>query len=253
MDAALLQRFAPVVYLDSDEQIGPCMFEAYIDGSSLLDTEHGTKLAEPGAWSLADHADNRNVAMNYERAPPTPEAAKDAPVYTVCSLVREGAKYYYSLLYILFWPVGHSFEGDETKMGRQWPDVTHIRVYVDKDTDKVVKVHFPGYGNSGGWVTPDQARYADTDRKRVQIFVARGTHSLYPRRGTVWRAGDTKFNDRADGRGVEWRPVPAALPAFLSAWSGELGVGVPTPQQSKWFAKDSNQTGEDLLARSILS
>ena len=253
MDTALLQRFAPVVYLDSEERIGPCMFEAYTDGSSLLDTEHGTKLAEPGAWSLADHADNKNVAMNYERAPPTPETAKDAPAYTVCSLVREGAKYYYSLLYILFWPVGQSLEGDKAKMGKQWPDVMHIRVYVDKDSNKIAKLYFPGYDNTGGWINPLQARYADTDRKRVQIFVGRGTHSLYPRRGTVWRVGNTKFNDRANGRGVEWSPVPAPLPAFLSAWTGDLGVGVPTPQQSPWFTKEEYKTGDDLLARTILS
>lgn len=254
MDTALLQRFAPVVYMDSDEQIGPCTFEAYVDGCSLLDTEHGTKLAEPGAWSLADHADNKNVAMNYERAPPTPEtAAKDAPAYAVCSISREGSKVYYSLVYILFWPVGQSLPGDEQRLGKQWCDVMHIRVYIDKDTGKIARVYFPGYANTGGWVTPEQARYADTDRRRVQVFVGKGTHSLYPRRGTVWRVGNTKFNDRANGRGVEWSPVPAALPAFLSAWTGQLGDGVVTPQQSNWFSKDDIKTGEDLLARTIVS
>ena len=130
----------------------------------------------------------------------------------------------------------------------------HIRVYVDKDTNKIAKIYFPGYDDiAGGWVTPDQARYADTDRKKVQVFVGRDTHSLYPRRGTVWRAGNTKFNDRADGRGVEWSPVPAPLPAFLSAWTGQLGDGVLTPQQSPWFSKEMYKTGEDMLSRIIVS
>ena len=88
---------------------------------------------------------------------------------------------------------------------------------------------------------------------RIQGSRAQFAHSLYPRRGTVWRVGDTRFNDRADGRGVEWSPVPAALPAFLSAWTGQLGDGVRTPQQSPWFSKDDIKTGDNMLARTILS
>ncbi|KAL9045970.1 MAG: hypothetical protein Q9206_007191 [Seirophora lacunosa] len=199
MDADLLTKFVPVFHLDKDEAIGPCSFEQYVDGSSLLDTEHGTKLAEPGAWKLADHADNKDVCMNFDRAPWSPEDCKDAPIYAVCSTVREGSKAYYSLLYVCLFPAGQSFQGDADKMGQQWPDLAHIRVYVDHQTLKIAKIYFPGYANSGGWMPSEKATYADVDKKHVRIYVGKGTHTMNPRRGTIWRAGGSKFNDFARG------------------------------------------------------
>ncbi len=251
MDADLLQKFAPVFYLDESEAIAPCAFDDYVGGCSLLDTDHGVKLAEPGQWSLADHADDKNVSMNFELAPAHPEDGLKAPVYATCSTVREGSKAYYSLLYMCLFPVGQSFAGDEESMGKQWCDLGHVRVYVDHQTSKVAKIFFPGYANSGGWILPEQATWADTDRRHVAVYVGKGTHSLNPRKGTVWRAGGTSFNDKATGSGLTWTPKPAALPGFLSAWKGSLSTNTPTPQQSPWFFKEEHRTGDDLLARTI--
>ena len=253
MDADLLVKFAPVFHLDKDEVIGPCSFQSYVDGSSLLDTEHGTRLAEAGAWRMADHADDKDVCMNFDRAPWMPEDCKGAPIYAVCSTVREGSKAYYSLLYVCLFPAGQSFQGDADKIGQQWPDVARVRVYVDHQTLKIAKIYFPGYANSGGWISPEKATYADLDKKHVQVYVGRGTHTMNPRRGTVWRAGGSKFNDSARGGGLEWAPTPVALPTFLSAWKGRLGKGVETPQQSPWYEKEENKTGEDLLCRTIVA
>lgn len=253
MDADLVSRFTPVLYLEKKEEIGPCTFQAYADGSALLDTQYGTRVAEPGDWSLSDHANNSNVCMNFERAPWLPEDVVQCPIYSVCSTVREGSKAYYSLLYIALFPVGQALQGDVDKMGQQWPDVAHVRVYVDCQTLKVARVYFPGYANGGGWVQPEQATYEDTDKKHVQVFVGRGTHSMNPRKGTVWRAGGTSFSDTCKGDGVKWAPAAVALPGFLSAWKGELGRGVATPQQSPWFAKDDYKSGDELLARTIPS
>ncbi len=249
MDADLLTKFVPVFYFEQDEAIGPCTFETYAAGCSLFDTEHGVKLAEPGRWSLADHALNKAVSMNFEMAPLRPENCRSVPIYAVCSTVREVSKAYYSLLYICLFPVGQPLKGDEDSLGKQWCDIAHVRVYVDAHSSKIAKAYFTGYANSGGWVTPEQSLYADTDRKHVQVYVARGTHSLYPRPGTVWRVGGTQFNDLVNGKGVKWAPTPIALPPFLSAWSGELGKGVATPQQSSWFLKDGHRSGDDMLTR----
>jgi len=251
MDADLLTKFAPVFYFERDEAIGPCTFETYAAGCSLLDTEHGVKLAEPGRWSLADHADAKNFAMNFEMAPLRPENCRSVPIYATCSTVREGSKAYYSLLYICLFPVGQPLKGDEDSLGRQWCDIAHVRVYVDHQTGKVAKICFPGYANSGGWILPEQATWGDTDRKHAAVYVGIGTHSMNPRAGVVWRAGGTQFNDSARGSGLRWAPKPVALPAFLSAWKGALGKGVATPQQSPWFYKEEHKTGDDLLARTI--
>ncbi len=252
MDADLLKKFAPVLCMEQEEVVGPCSFEQYTAGCSLLDTQYGTKLAEPGDWKLSDHADDSDVCMNFERAAWLPEESRDAPIYAVCSTVREGSKAYYSLLYIALFPVGQPLAGDVDRMGQQWCDVAHVRVYVDCSTLKIAKVYFPGYGNTGGWVLPEQATFADTDKRHVQAFVGRGTHSMNPRRGTVWRAGGTQFGDTCKGDGVYWIPAPVALPGFLSAWKGQIGKGVATPQQSAWFLKEQHKTGDDLLARTLV-
>ena len=251
MDADLLAKYAPVFYLAKDEPIGPCSFESYVEWSSLHDAEHGIKIADPGTWTLADHADDSTAFMTYERAPKTPEDSLDAPLYAVCSTVREGSKTYYSLLYICLFPVGQSFEGDRDKIGQQWCDLAHVRVLVDCKTLKIAKIYFPGFSNSGGWLQPGQATFADSDKKQVAVYVGKGTHTMNPKRGTIWRPGGSQFNDKADGLGVVWNPSPAALPAFVGAWTGELGQSVPTPQQSPWFLKEGHSTAADLLARTL--
>lgn len=251
MDADLLSKFAPVLYMEKDEKVGPCTFEQYVDGSSLFDTQYEKKLAEPGEWLLSDHADNASLRMNFERAAWLPEDSLDAPIYAVCSTVREGSKAYYSLLYMALFPVSVALPGDMDKMAKQWCDLAHVRVHVDCHTMKIAKVYFPGYGNGGGWVLPEQATYADTDKRHVAVYVGEGTHSMNPRKGTVWRAGGTQFTDPCRGTGVKWSPTPVALPGFLSAWKGELAEGVPTPQQSQWFLKEDHKTGDELLARTL--
>lgn len=190
--------------------------------------------------------------MNFEMAGRVRKDCQNAPIYADCSTVREGSKAYYSLLYIALFPMGQPLRGDVENMGKQWCDVAHVRVYVDCQTMKVARIYFPGYANGGGWVQPEQATYEDTDKKHVQVFVGRGSHSMNPRKGTVWRAGArgrTVFGDSCKGDGVKWAPAAIALPGFLSAWTGELGKGVPTPQQSPWFSKDDYKTGDELLAR----
>lgn len=254
LEADLLREYCPVLKLDSNESVAPCSLEEYVEGSALYENKYDSQVAPAGQFTLADHLNDPSLYMKYELAIPKPSGRSvpaNVPVYGRAEMVNEGGQYRYSLLYMWVWPYKESFADAAIKADEHSCDVQHMRVMVDRGSGNIERVFYCGYANQGAWLRPQQLEFDGNNRHRVIAYAARGTHSLYPKAGVVWRVYEM-HSDVGDGNGPVWRHSQVlSLPEDVAAFAGQLADGVATPTQQPWWKQDTQQLQTDMLTRII--
>ena len=217
--------------MDTGETTPPCSFEDYVALCSLHRESDGAMVASIGQFSLASHADDPDLVLQHDGSYPKvaagqPEVLPSVPVYGRVGTFVEAGSHKYALAYVFLWPYQEaSTSGTDLSHSCS---LKHVRVVVDRGTRKIERVFFPGTGldGSGGWMQASALKFEDRARRRALVFVARGTHSLYPLPGFAWRVRGT-ISDTMDGEGQVWsHALVQALPGDVMAFTGRLAPAV---------------------------
>jgi len=135
-------------------------------------------------------------------------------------------------------------EGDKEKLqNAHEADLEHVTIEIDLETDKIIRIFFGAHGvHEGMWATPGQFEVEGT---HPVIYVAKGGHGNYPRKGTWVRIYG--FGNDLTMKGFRWTPLfhRAYAPVQRDAVkekpetfrSGEKGYN---PQTMGWLAHIGN-------------
>ena len=232
MSDTILQDFCPVLRLDSDEKTPPCSFKDYTALCSLHRVSDGSLVAAQGQFSLTAHADDADLVLVHDGAYPRvdsaqPEVLPSVPVYGRMATFVDNGSHKYALGYLFLWPFQEaaSASADLTHAC----SIKHLRVVVDRGTRRLEKVFFCGAGHEGdgAWLDASQLKFDDHARRRPLVYVAEGTHGLYPSPGFAWRVRGA-LSDTMDGGGQVWRHSRVQpLPGSVLAFAGRLAQAVP--------------------------
>ena len=259
MSDTILQDFCPVLKMDTGETIPPCSFDDYIALCSLHRESDGAMVAPIGQFSLGSHADDADLVLQHDGSYPKvaadqPEVLPSVPVYGRLATFSEAGAHKYALAYVFLWPYQEASAGSDLSHSCS---LKHVRVVVDRGTRKLERVFFQGTGleDSGGWMQASALKFEDRARKRAQVFVAQGTHSLYPLPGFAWRVRGA-ISDTMDGGGQAWRHgLVQPLPGAVLAFAGRLAPAVASLKEQPFvqLAVEADVPGatQAMLARII--
>jgi len=215
-DIGLLERHRPVLRYDQDERSFAVAVNA-LTGASEIHRENGdTRRVPAPAFLGARYADGR-AAEPDDRLVPARDPGPGRPlVYGRAARDGEGRLW---LQYWLFF-TDNSQDRGIVRTGRHSGDWELLQLRLGRDRSPVEATfaqHTWAEGCSWGEL--------EHERNGPVVYVANGSHALYPRAGRADRPWPDP-NDEADGRGRRVRPpverVGAETPRWM-AWPGRWG------------------------------
>jgi hypothetical protein len=215
-DAALLERHRPVLRYHSTEGHVAVAVGA-LTAASEVDRERGGARGVPApAFLGARYADGPRAEPDDRLVPVRDLAAGPARVYGRAA--RDGG----GRLWLQYWVFFTRNTQDRgiVRTGRHTGDWELLQLEIGHD-GRPARATFAQHTWAEGCSWSELEREGDAP----VVYVAGGSHALYPRAGTADRPWPDP-NDEADGRGVEARPplerVTASEPRWM-AWPGRWG------------------------------
>ena len=246
---AIIDKFAPRFYLQSDEKYFPSSIDWFFERSNLvhnkvvIDTNvtsqklyDFTQKNYPGKTGL----ENLYVVPKNKEVLKGQKDLKNVPIY---AFVRETPEVY-KIYYIVFFPfnLGKNVLFLQ-QAGDHDGDLEHITVEVSKKNQQLVRVHYGAHGTKDGrWVN---AADVPMENNKIVGYIAYGGHGIYPAPGYAFRLAGLA-NDFMD-KGIEWNPKVDILtlqgqPGFTAAkdgwmyFAGRLGDdGISSISDKGWF------------------
>src|ERR1700722_4816634 len=232
----LVNKYAPVVYLNTSEEYLPASIDWFLPQVSLMDQNGKVVSTAVTEAVLASAAATDYLSIN-DLASTTPGNLSSAPFYVRFTEVGDSSDQY-DIEYWFFYAFnGCSSVGLELEIGSKRPSKTveippfgehqgdweHTTVRLDATTLDVVGVFTAQHGG-GAWETGNYPVYSGTQRPIV--YSAFHSHATYPKIGTesikTIAIGKHDFEvkiglrDTTDG-GTEWDPLRAGGPGALLA------------------------------------
>jgi len=233
MEATLLARFCPLIWLDSSESESPYDARLLLTQGTVLDADTGMPVG-----SLASNLSNSASYIDLPAANSAIQAqgkALDAttagvPVFGKVDTIHLDGKYLHSLLYVMCF----------RSTGEDLLCAHFVKVFVDATTKVVVAAVYGIEGDIAHvWVDAADLKFTDRSRERIGVFLGAGDHTPLPAAGKLWRAGVGKATPSADGKGLSWQesPLVVAWPNQLMQYIGRLGPNQLSlnPSQRAWW------------------
>lgn len=266
----LIKKYAPIIYLASDELYLPITAEEYCTGlhTSMVDGATNATVIPEGLVTMQEiyqlHQASPQCGEHYfqnERAVhfgSNPAIYKDktnvlrTPVYVVA---YETADALY-IQYLLFFGFNGPYmvrESDRELFNAHEADLEHFTIELDKTTREPKRFYFSAHGRREGvWL---DAHHADVSYEGTHpfVYIARSGHGTYPKAGVYIRIYGCA-NDHTDA-GTRWEPLlkhmytetDTRFNVTTMGWmyhSGHYGKeGVGSAYDQGWFM---NSLGGDL-------
>lgn len=251
----IVTRYAPVYLFGSDEAHMPMDFDTYLTHSSLVNPVDDNKiiirkpltrnhLVREAQSGIKDwHTRALSIGSNFLYKKRT-RGTTGAPLY-VNTFYSKNQKHLI-INYITFFgaDTGKVVVGVK-RIGSHMSDIEHVTVVVDKITGKLVRVYFSAHtGTEGVWIEPADLEI-DPKTGKFKVYVASGSHGMYPRSGTYLRFFGFG-NDIADGNGIRWVPKTEMVTSNMIAFKGNLGEKhVANFGRADWYNDESMNKGGD--------
>jgi len=245
------RAFYPVFRFDAGEENFPCSFDWMLERSELdydgkilsgwgntsLDTLHtwNDRVPYPERMALNVHPDSWSGNMWH------------SPVYAKVHVLQfeNGRVRHAEIVYCINYAYNAASEvlGGLFRIGAHQGDIEHVRVVVHED--KVIRVFMSRHGE-GRWV---QSHELEWSNGRPVVYVARGSHAMFPRRGKFFRLC-LLVSELCDGFGVEWMPSDVVLLSLRrTPWITYKGsMGLPNhgnmPAEHPWWTGREMETTE---------
>lgn len=209
--ATLIQRFAPFVWIHSEEPSRPSSVNWTLTKAQLLDSNNKVVKDQPLTPTDLQEYASSNAASQYSLYypnqnnmealwPPDPTFVLRGQPYTSSSPIECTAQCYahlrelttslagYAITYMFFNPFNAStaLNGHVPIVGVHVGDWEHITVLVSQDTERVVAVYFAQHG-TGSWLSPDSCTFQSDEfgnATHVVVYSARASHASYPTSGS---------------------------------------------------------------------
>ncbi len=114
---------------------------------------------------------------------------------------------YYEVNYIFNFPYNPPFNVLKVqKTGQHYGDLEHITMFIRKPItgkiNDIIKVMYGGHGRlDGRWV---DFKDLPIENNKVVVYVAKGSHALYPKKGLVFRLGGVANDETSND--YKWEP-----------------------------------------------
>lgn len=239
MEASLLSRYCPRLFLDTAETAPPVDARRYVIEGRLLDAD-----TQQPAGSLQSSLSNSDTYISLPAASPSIvvrgqplEVQTDGvPLFGKVDTLHLDGAYLHSILYVMCFPPSQS-------------DVLcahYVKVFVSAATGAVTAAAFGIEGDLPHvWVDAADLRFADRARERVGVYISKDDHTPLPAPGKLWRAGLKRTTPSADGKGQSWQEEPCVLPwpNKLMQYLGRLGPDAlaKNPTQRSWWDGPTTQ------------
>jgi hypothetical protein len=214
--AALVERHRPVLRYDRDERSFAVSVEALTDVSEI-DREHGDRRRVPAPAFLGARYADGHRAESGDRLVPARDPRPGRPL-----VYGRGARDGRGRLWLQYWLFFADNPQDRgvVRTGRHTGDWELVQVRLGRDR-RPVEATFAQHT----WAEGCDWGEVERERGAPVVYVANGSHALYPRAGSADRPWPDP-NDEADGRGRRVRPpvqrVSAGRPRWM-AWPGRWG------------------------------
>lgn len=212
----LVERHRPVLRYDSDERRFAVSVDA-LTGASEIGRENGDTRGVPTPGFLGSRYADGRPAESGDRLVPARDPGPGRPL-VYGRAARDGR----SRLWLQYWLFFTDNPQDRgiVRTGRHTGDWELVQLRLGRDR-RPVEATFAQHTWAEGCAWGELEREADAP----VVFVANGSHALYPRAGRADRPWPDP-NDEADGRGRRVRPpvqsVRADTPRWM-AWPGHWG------------------------------
>ena len=197
----LINRYSPIVYFHKDETFFPSTIEYFLENSDLWEgqlwinrTIDGKRLKQnPTSKYLYEYSQtkfpNQTCVNNLFIVPRSKSCfygqksqLDQVPIY---SFIKEKQDRYI-IYYIFFYPFN---EGKHVlylqQIGDHEADLEHITVEVDKKSGNMLRVFYGSHcPEDGTWVS---SKDVPIQNNKIVVYVAKGSHGLYPTPGYVHR------------------------------------------------------------------
>jgi hypothetical protein len=204
---ALINKYSPIVYINSNEKYHPCSIEWMLNNSTLVDFNTNTTKKSPSQRDLYNIAQLYNfqrrgegdVVLSFEEETYRGQSPlSDVPIYAY-SWTKDDKIY---LTYIILFTYNGSYDiAGLAAIGEHPGDIESVTVECKSD-GKINRVFFGAHGTKDGrWV---DSSLIETENDHVVCFMAYSGHGLYYKPGKVFRFGGFA-NDTTD-RGTKWTP-----------------------------------------------
>jgi VPS62-like protein len=215
-DLALLERHRPVLRYDRDERSFAVSVDALTEASEIRRENGDARRVPAPAFLGARYADGR-AAEPADRLVPARDPGPGRPlVYGRAANDGEGRLW---LQYWLFF-TDNSQDRGILRTGRHSGDWELVQLRLGRDR-RPVEATFAQHTWAEGCAWGE----LEHERNAPVVYVAEGSHALYPRAGRADRPWPDP-NDEADGAGRRVRPpverVGAGAPRWM-AWPGRWG------------------------------
>ncbi len=217
-----IEKFAPVLYLSKKEAYFPISIENYVlnPETSMVDFKTGTVIIPPGEITMdriyKEGKETNNTNENYFKAPEcvkfgnNPVLHQDSegnlttPVYAIVVSGKVDGVDKIFIHYIFFYgyngayriaPIGFHIKD----VGAHEADIEHVTVQVDETTKTIDRVYFSAHSDEGGWHSDNAF-----EGTHPVIYVARGSHANYPKKGIYVRIFG--FANDVTQHGMRWTP-----------------------------------------------
>jgi hypothetical protein len=216
-ETALLERHRPVLRYDRDERTFAAAVDALTGLSEIERDSGGTRRVPAPGFLGSRYADGRPAGPR-DRLVPVRDAGPGRPlVYGRAARDGEGR------LWLQYWLLFTDNPQDRgvLRTGRHSGDWELLQLRLGRDRTPV-EATFAQHA----WAEGCSWDELETERSAPVVYVANGSHALYPRAGTADRPWPDP-NDEADGGGRRVRPpverVSAGAPRWM-AWPGRWGA-----------------------------
>jgi hypothetical protein len=245
----LIKKYAPVVFLHTDEKYYPCKVEDYLFNSSLWADD--VKIVNEGYVTediLPKQRNNIKYRLDIdENFWGGDRKTSDVPFYAYFKEKEDR----YQILYVFF----YAYNGnawlcyipeifDCCYYGQHQADVEHITVEIKKEDlslkNRVIRVYFGAHGSkSGQWISGDDLEWYND---KILCFSAKNSHASYQDKGIICR-GFGCISDFTDFGSI-WNPDEIVHIDNETKWNqyiGKLGSpdNVSTPLNQAWWENET--------------
>jgi hypothetical protein len=169
----LAREYCPVFVLAKDEKYRACSAEHIIENSQLYRGDD--VLFDFGTNNIKLMSDN--MGDNIKISPDIYVGTANAPIYYY---LIYGDKYI-DIVYFLYFAYNEGYRVFGKLKGDHEGDIEYIVQRFKISDNSPVAVYFSAHGDEGRWIEKEKVEYSN---KNPIVYVARGSHAMYHRRGT---------------------------------------------------------------------
>ena len=273
--AALINKYTPVLYFHPDEKYFPCSSEWLMKNSTLIDFND----SPPKTYDVVTNQVMYDISKKYnfqrkgdgelilsfDNSLYKGEIPiRNVPIYT---LFRETPNKIF-ITYIILYAYNGEYDILGLIQGGMHPgDIEHITVELNK-SGELQRVFYSAHGTKDGrWVNKEDI---EMENDKIVCYVALTGHGLYPKEGVIFRLFGVA-NDHTM-KGQRWQPKPFQIFRFddpnfkpdtmgFFAYNGRIGGlmekgntdGITGLPDKSWFHQIDNPNPEDYKPPTILS